>query len=285
MDYQGEPSSRAGYDHRYGPPGLYQQSQGPQQTYIHDGLPSGKWDGQTQEMGMQQTQQIQQMHQTQQMQKLQMQNQYVYQQHQQYMPAPSTTAPHTYYQTPSQPQYHFSQYAEHQQQQVPEFIHPIQPYPLNSNQLQQQVSQPLQQQTSRQLLQSPLQQQPSASASKSSMKVPGTPNQPSSQPVEPQTLMVSLAEEYFEAAHSMTSDVARNMTTASLDEYQKLVATGLGCLEVVLRKMRLAPKLEARIRLRYAGVLFDETENYMEAETALSHGILLCEQVLYGKSI
>jgi hypothetical protein len=70
------------------------------------------------------------------------------------------------------------------------------------------------------------------------------------------------------------------MTAASLDEYQGLIATGLGCLEVALKKMRLAPRLEARIRLRYAGVLFDETENYMEAETALSHGILLCEQVL-----
>jgi hypothetical protein len=37
--------------------------------------------------------------------------------------------------------------------------------------------------------------------------------------------------------------------------------------------------MEAKVRLRYAGVLFEETENYMEAETALSQGIILCEQV------
>lgn len=62
-------------------------------------------------------------------------------------------------------------------------------------------------------------------------------------------------------------------------QYQKLIATGLGCLEAALAGERLEPRLEAKIRLRYAGVLLEETDNMMEAETALSKGITLCEQV------
>jgi hypothetical protein len=92
-------------------------------------------------------------------------------------------------------------------------------------------------------------------------------------------LLIALAEEYFAAAHKLGPSVARGMVENLVDEYQKLIATGLGCLEAAFKKTRLAPKLEAKVRLRYAGVLFEETENYMEAETALSQGIILCEQV------
>ena len=33
--------------------------------------------------------------------------------------------------------------------------------------------------------------------------------------------------------------------------------------------------MEAAVRLRYAAVLYEETENYMEAEEALSKGVWL----------
>lgn len=99
-------------------------------------------------------------------------------------------------------------------------------------------------------------------------------------------MLVALAEEYFAAAHSMGTPLARNMREDSVQKYQKLIATGLGCLEAAMTQTqtRLAPRLEARIRLRYAGVLFEETENYMEAETCLSQGITLCEQVWFSKA-
>ncbi|KAL2068094.1 hypothetical protein VTL71DRAFT_16192 [Oculimacula yallundae] len=94
-------------------------------------------------------------------------------------------------------------------------------------------------------------------------------------------LLVSLAEEYFESAHSLAPSVVFSMTDGDVHAYEKLVATGLGCLETALKNVRLPPRLEANIRLRYAGVLFEETENHMEGETALSQGIALCERNHY----
>ncbi|CZS93681.1 related to CYC8-general repressor of transcription [Rhynchosporium agropyri] len=94
-------------------------------------------------------------------------------------------------------------------------------------------------------------------------------------------LLVSLAEEYFESAHSLAPSVLSSMTDGDVHAYEKLVATGLGCLETALKNLKLPPRLEANIRLRYAGVLFEETENHMEGETALSQGIALCERNHY----
>jgi hypothetical protein len=92
-------------------------------------------------------------------------------------------------------------------------------------------------------------------------------------------LLVSLAEEYFEAAHDLAPAAALSMTATNVEAYEQLIATGLGCLDTALKRVRLPPRVEANIRLRYAGVLLEETENSMEAETALSKGIALCERV------
>jgi hypothetical protein len=46
---------------------------------------------------------------------------------------------------------------------------------------------------------------------------------------------LSLAEEYFDAAHSQGTTTALGWKEAEMEEYYKLVATGLGCLEVVLK--------------------------------------------------
>ena len=65
---------------------------------------------------------------------------------------------------------------------------------------------------------------------------------------------------------------------AQLDDYYKLISTALGCMEAVLKKFRLPPLKEAQTCLRFARTLFDETDNDLEAETALGKGIDLCER-------
>lgn len=73
--------------------------------------------------------------------------------------------------------------------------------------------------------------------------------------------------------------MADSLSPEFVEEYHKLIATGLGCLETALGSNRLAPRLEARLQLRYANILCEETTNIMEAETALTKGIALCEKV------
>jgi hypothetical protein len=97
----------------------------------------------------------------------------------------------------------------------------------------------------------------------------------------PDTLavLIGVAEDCFARAQSAVRDVARSREANDVNEYCKLIATGLGCLEAALQTKNLAPRLEAKMRLRYAGLLVDETENLMKAETALTKGIALCEKV------
>ena len=96
--------------------------------------------------------------------------------------------------------------------------------------------------------------------------------------VDHQLLFLALAEEYLEAAHSSTMLEALTKGEAQLDDYYKLVSTALGCMESVLKKYRLTPVKEAHLRLTYARTLYEETDNDLEAETALSKGIDLCER-------
>jgi hypothetical protein len=54
-------------------------------------------------------------------------------------------------------------------------------------------------------------------------------------PVDYQLLLLSLAEDYFTAAHGESSFVALNRRHSDTQAYYKLIATGLGCLEAVLK--------------------------------------------------
>ena len=63
-----------------------------------------------------------------------------------------------------------------------------------------------------------------------------------------------------------------------LDMYFKLVATSLGCLESVMTNFKLPPLREAQLSLRYAQVLYEETENYDDAESVLTKAIDICER-------
>lgn len=92
-------------------------------------------------------------------------------------------------------------------------------------------------------------------------------------------LLMSIAEEYFDAAHKVAPLVTASRTTENVDIYQKSIAMGLSCLQAALKSPKLEPRMEAALRLRYAGVLHDETEDSMEAETCLTKGIALCERV------
>ncbi|KAI9793368.1 MAG: hypothetical protein M1816_000260 [Peltula sp. TS41687] len=96
--------------------------------------------------------------------------------------------------------------------------------------------------------------------------------------VDHQVLLLALAEEYLQAAHKLGSITASQRRDVDLKRYYKLIATGLGCLECLLQRWRLQPYTEALVRLRYATVLYEETENVAQAETALSKGITLCER-------
>ena len=82
-------------------------------------------------------------------------------------------------------------------------------------------------------------------------------------------LLMTLADEYLEAARDVLP---------SSPEYYKLIATALGCLESVLSNFRLQPLKEAHICLRYAQLLFDETDNNDEIESVLTKSIDLCER-------
>ncbi|KAL2785662.1 cohesin loading factor-domain-containing protein [Aspergillus keveii] len=96
--------------------------------------------------------------------------------------------------------------------------------------------------------------------------------------IDYQVLLLAMADEYLNAAHGQGTTVALLRREMELEEYYRLVATGLGCLEAVLKNWRLQPRVEALVRLRYARILFEETDNDLEAETALSKGIDLCER-------
>ena len=51
-----------------------------------------------------------------------------------------------------------------------------------------------------------------------------------------------------------------------------------------LKHWRLQPRLEAVVRWRYATILHEETENVMEAEEALSKGVLSSQLARQDKS-
>lgn len=82
-------------------------------------------------------------------------------------------------------------------------------------------------------------------------------------------LLLTLADEYLEASSSLVHDSP---------EYYKLVATSLGCLESVLNNFRLQPLKEAHLSLRYAQVLYEDTDNNDEIEKVLTKSIELCER-------
>ena len=102
---------------------------------------------------------------------------------------------------------------------------------------------------------------------------------PKPRPVNTVPIMAAIAEECLTKARKSAHDVAMSSDESALDEYQALVTTSLSCYEAILRDKTLSPREEALTRLRYATVVQEETENWMEAETALTKGVTLCDKV------
>lgn len=124
-------------------------------------------------------------------------------------------------------------------------------------------------------------QSPSITARSPSMssitkKSPSVPPKP--RPINTTPIMAAIAEECLQKARVAAHDVAMSSDESALTEYQGLITTSLSCFEAILRDRTLLPKQEALVRLRYASVLQEETENWMEAETALTKGVTLCDK-------
>ncbi|KAL9075062.1 MAG: hypothetical protein Q9157_004153 [Trypethelium eluteriae] len=97
-------------------------------------------------------------------------------------------------------------------------------------------------------------------------------------PFDYQLLLLSMADEYINAAHNMACKVAHAQDSRQSGEYYQLMATGLGCMDSVLKNFKLHPREEAKLRLRYATLLHEETVNPEETEKVLSKGIQLSEK-------
>ncbi|KAK3994734.1 cohesin loading factor-domain-containing protein [Cladorrhinum sp. PSN332] len=107
-------------------------------------------------------------------------------------------------------------------------------------------------------------------------KSPVTPG--GSSHTETLPLLLCVAEECLEKADAAARIAAKSLSPGDIQEHHKLVATALGCMDVALKSNKLYPKLEARLCLRYASVLIEETNNIMDAETTLTRSISVSEK-------
>lgn len=89
-------------------------------------------------------------------------------------------------------------------------------------------------------------------------------------------MLLSAADEYIAAARGMGSTIARQKKHGDIQQYYKLMSTAMGCMDAVLRKYNMQPRDEAKLRLRYASLLIEETDNTTEIDEILSKGISLC---------
>lgn len=169
----------------------------------------------------------------------------------QYGAIPAAPAP--YYNTPSRPDMYAS---PHPQYQAPPPPRPLprsqsQPKPASSSpypQIQIRPPPPSPAQRLSTTTESPTipQPQPKPRALNQPAKPmrPNTSTQPKpakartkceKQSIDYQVLLLSLADEYFDAAHSQGTVLAASRQGADIEQYHKLIATGLGCLEAVLK--------------------------------------------------
>ncbi|KAL9587595.1 MAG: hypothetical protein Q9212_000172 [Teloschistes hypoglaucus] len=125
----------------------------------------------------------------------------------------------------------------------------------------------------------PLQSSQPAAPSPAVQSTPVTPAHAVPQPpfIDYQLLLLSLADEYIAAARSQGSLASIEHDT-KIQQCYKLLAAGLSCMEILIKQFKLQPQLEASVRLRYASILHEETQNLIEAEQTLSDGIKLCDR-------
>ncbi|CAN9125506.1 unnamed protein product [Alternaria alternata] len=100
-------------------------------------------------------------------------------------------------------------------------------------------------------------------------------------PAELSELLLTAADEYIAVARGMGSLFIRERKEADVRQYYKLMSTAMGCMDTVLKDFNMPPRDEAKLRLRYASLLIEETD--IEAadvssriEEILSKQISLC---------
>ncbi|XP_014561955.1 hypothetical protein COCVIDRAFT_85248 [Bipolaris victoriae FI3] len=100
-------------------------------------------------------------------------------------------------------------------------------------------------------------------------------------PAELSDLLLTAADEYIAAARGMGSLLGSQRKEADVRQYYKLISTAMGCMDTVLRDFNMPPRDEAKLRLRYASLMIEETD--IEAtdissriEEILSKQISLC---------
>jgi hypothetical protein len=99
--------------------------------------------------------------------------------------------------------------------------------------------------------------------------------QPKALPTDLSVLLLHAADEYINAARSIGPTVAMIRSASDLQSYYKLMATGLGCMEAVLKNYNHTPRDQAALMLRYASLLIEETDNHVEIEEVLSKGVCM----------
>ena len=89
-------------------------------------------------------------------------------------------------------------------------------------------------------------------------------------------MLLALSDEYINAAYSMSSYIESD---EQRNEYHRLMSTGMACLEILLSNYRQSDaRREARIRLRLANLMVDETDNDEDVVEILAKGKALCNQ-------
>lgn len=99
---------------------------------------------------------------------------------------------------------------------------------------------------------------------------------PKALPADLSVMLLSAADEYIAAARGMGASVVRDKREVDMRQYYRLMATGMGCMDTVLRDFSMLPRDEAKLRLRYASLLVEETDNTTEIDEVLSKQISLC---------
>lgn len=95
-------------------------------------------------------------------------------------------------------------------------------------------------------------------------------------PADLSVMLLSAADEYITAARGMSAIILLHKRQVDTQQYQKCMATAMGCMDSVLKNFNLLPRDEAKLRLRYASLLIEETDNTTAIEEILSKQISLC---------
>lgn len=99
-------------------------------------------------------------------------------------------------------------------------------------------------------------------------------------PIDYRLLLLSLADDYIAQARLLTADIVDRERDAAPEQYYRLMATGMRCLERCISTHSPGEdhRAEALLRLRYAVLLYEETDNKEELETLLGLSISFCER-------